>query len=100
MVWPHTRLEQYRKEGKAPPMPTITAGQYLIDALLKLGACKPGAMGGEVPVEWLDVVAFSMATRAVSEAWEMEALHTMSGAYCEGKELGRDVFSKSPMEQG
>lgn len=80
-------------------MPTLSAGQYLIDALHKMGASKAGAMGGEMPVEWLDIVAFSMATREVSEAWEMEALHRMSGAYCEGKELGRNVFAKSPMDQ-
>ena len=99
-VWPHSRLEQYRKEGKTPPMPTITAGQYLIDALLKMGPTKAGGMGGEMPVEWLDIFAFSMSTRDVGEPWEMEALHQMSGAYLEGKTEGQNVFSKPPMERG
>lgn len=56
-------------------------------------------MGAEIPVEWPDIVAFSIATRRITEPWEFELIYQMGVAYCEGKSDGRDVFSKPPIER-
>lgn len=97
--WPHTRLEQYRKEGREPPFPKIQHGHHLINALFEVGPTKHGAMGGEEPVGWLDVDAYARLTEEITEPWEARALIEMSRAYLNGKRSGTDVLSIPPLER-
>lgn len=83
-------------EGRTPKPVEISAGQYLLEALFEAGPSKPGAMGGELPLEWLDVWAYMQATQAVSEPWEARALVQMSSAYVYEKAAGASVFSIEP----
>jgi len=89
-------MQHYIDVGRKPPLVTLAAGQYLLDALMEAGPAKHDPMGGERPLEWIDLWAYSQTTRAVTEPWEFEALIRMSRAYVEGKVKGANPLAKAP----
>ena len=99
-AWGYNRAGSYPRMGQPVPWPQIDAGQYMIDALMDAGPTKPAPMGGDVPLDWLDISAFMGATGDITEPWEAKTLKRMSAAYWQGREEGKDVFSIAPMERG
>lgn len=95
-----SRLQQYQKAKKQPPIIELRAGQYLLDAMFKLRPTRPQPMGGVRPVDWPEVTAFSAGSQRVSEPWELELLIDMAEAYVEGLEAGKNPLSKPPSEWG
>jgi hypothetical protein len=93
-------MQHYIDAGRQPPLVTLKAGQYLLDALMEAGPSKQDAMGGEGPLGWIDVWAYGQATQAIAEPWEFEALSRMSRAYVEGKIKGTHPLGIAPMDQG
>lgn len=87
-------------QGIDPPVVEIAVGGYLLDALFEAGPGKPGAMGGELPLEWPDVWSYMQATQAIAEPWEARALMGMSTGYVEEKLAGADLLRKAPVERG
>jgi hypothetical protein len=77
----------------------ISAGGYLLDALFEAGPDKPGAMGGDLPLEWPDVWAYMQATQAIVEPWEARALREMSIAYADEKCAATDLLRKAPTDR-
>lgn len=88
----------YLDHGIDPPLVKITEGHYLWEAFRAIGIGKSGAMGMG-PLEWIDIYAFSQATRQVSESWELELLYEMSQAYFRELERGKNPFAKSPLDK-
>lgn len=81
-------------------MVDITVGGYLFEAFIDAGRSKPGAMGGDIPLDWRDIRAFRLETQAIAEPWEARALVSMSLAYVSEKAAGVDPRHRSPMEAG
>lgn len=94
-----SRMKGYIDAGREPPLPKIEAGQYLVDAMLTLGPIRSMPMGGVRATDWPEIWPFMQATKAVTETWEVEALHAMCGAFAKGLETGKNPFAKSPMER-
>ncbi|MFP4239515.1 MAG: hypothetical protein ACLFRZ_09435, partial [Rhodosalinus sp.] len=93
---PKSRMQHYTDAGRPPPLVPLSAGQYLLEALIEAGPSKHDAMGGETALTWLDLWAYGQATQAVTEPWEFEALSRMSRAYVEGKMKGAHPLAKPP----
>jgi hypothetical protein len=91
-----SRSQMYRDEGKTPPVESVPAGSYLIEALFAAGPSMSGAMGGEAPLSWSEIHAFMAATSTITEPWEAQALFDMSRAYVRGKDVGRNPFGIYP----
>ena len=53
-------------------------------------------MGGQSPVSWTEINAYSIASQNIYDAWEKEAIRKMSENYCSWIHKGKDVNSKSP----
>lgn len=95
--WPHNRARQLEIEGRDYGMPEIEAGQYLLDALMHAGPSIIDPMGNERPLSWVEIAAYQMATRRITEPWEAETLADLSRAYLEGKAQGTDPLGMSPV---
>ena len=91
------RLADYLDNDLDPPLVEIIAGQHIWQAFVALGIYKHGGMG-PLPLEWIDIWAYSQATGRVTEPWELETLHEMSGAYLANLERGKDPFARSPVD--
>lgn len=92
-------MQHYLDAGREPPLVSLIAGQYLVEALMEAGPSKPDAMGGESSLGWADLWAYGQATQAISEPWEFAALSRMSRAYVEGKAAGVNPLAKAPTDQ-
>jgi hypothetical protein len=79
-------------------MVQLDAGEYLLDALMKLGFCAIAPMIGPAPHSYGNVFDFARATQRIDEPWEIEALVDMSSAYCRGLNRGKNPFAKSPLQ--
>lgn len=90
-------MQLYKEAGAKPPLVEIKAGTYLWDAFRSIGIGKTGGFGAS-PLEWIDIWAYSQATRRVSEPWELETLYEMSAAYFRELERGKNPFAKSPLD--
>jgi hypothetical protein len=84
--------------GQPLPLVELDAGEYLLEALMKLGFCSQAPMGGALPCGYGEVYDFARATSRVDEGWEIETLVDMSSAYCRGLQRGKNPFAKSPMQ--
>lgn len=76
-------------------MPPVSAGEYLISALVEIGFVESGA-NGPTPVSWRELTAYGDATGEVSKPWEFRTLRAMSVAYLDGHSIGRDDFGIPP----
>lgn len=94
MAWLHThpeagdgkpdalsRMQQIERDGGTPQLPPVTA-QYLCDALLSVGLCQPGAMGGAMPLAATELAAWCQGTATPLAPWEFAAVLAASKAYC------------------
>lgn len=79
-------------------MPAISAGQYLIEAMQKLGPVRSNGMGLG-PTDWDIIHPFALATGRLVEGWEMETLADMCVGYHAELQAGENPFALSPMEQ-
>lgn len=95
-----TRLERKKQNGIEPRFVELEAGDYLLDALVRMGLCLNDPMTGQTALPYADILAFSNATGRISEPWEMEALHDMSRAYLEGLAYGARNVRTEPIDMG
>lgn len=56
-------------------------------------------MNGEAPIEWPDIAAYMLATKAITERWEAVTLRDMSNAYAQGKNDGKDPMADPPEDK-
>lgn len=93
-----SRVEIFKEfGGPGSPLPDVGPGQYLVEAFKTMRFAKTGPMGGLLPQEWGDVLAFAQATEAVSEPWEIATLHEMSQAYV--NEYGKELATIAPVDR-
>ncbi|MFC3180451.1 hypothetical protein [Cypionkella sinensis] len=78
-------------------MPDLDAGQYLVDAMFKMGPTISTGMD-EVAADWITIDAFARGTGRISEPWEFEALFEMCAAYFQGWRAGVEPLAMSPVE--
>lgn len=102
--WLHSKPKGYKNTrlalyGKPRGIEKGIDGEYLLDALFIVGPTDWRG-GEESPITWSELLAYGMATGSVTEAWEYEAVMSMSRAYYRAKNEGiADVFSIPPVER-
>lgn len=79
-------------------IPEIEQGQYLVDAMWKLGPVRNYGLG-EIPTDWPEIHAFARCTECISEVWEFEALAEMCRGYVSAKAAGVGSFAVAPVDQ-
>lgn len=96
-TWETNRLQQLLLEREPLLLPVLDAGQYLVDAMFKMG---PTVSTGfeEVAADWVCIDAFARSTGRISEPWEFEALFDMCSAYYHGWCAGASPLAMSPVE--
>lgn len=77
----------------------VAEGEYLLKAMRDAGAMVRNDMEGERALNWSEVYAYAKATKQIEKPWELEIVHNLSRAFVEGKALGSDPLSISPIEQ-
>ena len=85
--------------GQEPRYVALAAGEYIMNAFIELGMRKADPMVGHMPLGYADVFQFSQATRKITEAWELEAVVSMSKAYCQGLEYGSRNVRREPIDE-
>lgn len=93
-------MERMHSEGIEPRFVSIDAGDYILAAFVKMGMYSNGAMGGQVPLSYTDILAFSQATNDITESWELQAVAEMSRAYLEGLAHGSKNVKNEPIDIG
>lgn len=91
-----TRLQMFG--GERVGIEAGIEGEYLLDALFTVGPTQWRG-GEESAVEWSELLAYGKATLAVSEAWEYEAVMSMSRAYLQAKREGKDIHAMAPVDR-
>ena len=92
-----TRLDAFKGEPQGID-PDIEGG-YLIEALFEVGPTQ-FVSGAELPIAWSELLAYSIATGDLPEAWERRAVMSMSKAYLRAKVEGAaDVFCAQPVDR-
>jgi hypothetical protein len=82
------------KKGGDTGLPIDRAAQHWMRVLLDLGPMADGK-----PQSWAEIKAFAEATGKAELGQEVELLHKMCHAYCEGRMvIGADVFGIAPSE--
>lgn len=84
--------------GDPITMPEVGAFEYVWQAFLEMGPVTLTAEGDE-PVSWAEAHAFALATRLVTEGWEIALLHRMSRDYLIERQTRTDALDMSPLEQ-
>jgi len=100
--WPHNRLHQLQKIEKRDPaefIPRPGVGGYLIEMLFDMGASKSAPMGGNQPLDWIDVWAYTSVMGQDLEPWEARAVMDMSIAYVRMNEEGKNPLSIMPIRR-
>lgn len=92
-----SRLARARRLREPLGLPELDGGQYLVDAMFRLGPTRSTGLG-EAPADWPEIDAFARATGRISEPWEAEALFDMCRAYHAAREAGTDPLAMSPAE--
>lgn len=96
-TWDLNRLQQLQREREPLLLPDLEAGQYLVDAMFKMGPTISTGMD-EVAADWITIDAFARGTCRISEPWEFEALFEMCTAYYQGWRAGAEPLAMSPVE--
>jgi hypothetical protein len=78
-------------------LPQIGVGEYLIDAMFRLGPVRNNGMSVSAP-DWSEIEAFSRVTGRISEPWEAEVLYDMCHGYYGALIAGEDPLAMSPVE--
>jgi hypothetical protein len=86
-----------RAEENGIQLPELTAGQYLVDAMLMLGPIRSTGMGPR-PTDWPEIEAFARLTGRISEPWEAETLHAMCLEYVAEYQCGDQLLRRPPMD--
>ena len=94
-----SRAKQYQDAGHPPPFVPVQACGYLMDALIEAGPVKSDGMGNRVPLDWVDIKAYTDLTGAVTEPWEAAILRRMSAAFAQGMQEGKSPFSIPPTDR-
>lgn len=92
-------MAQLKRERRPYDIPELEAGDYIIAALFEAGPTIPNPMGGELPLDWATVWAYSQATEKISEPWEFTVLINASQAYAEWRQIGKDFLAIPPGER-
>lgn len=79
-------------------MPDNAAGQYLVDAMMRMGPSR-AAMEGERAADWPEIDAFSRCTGALLDGWEMETVWRMAQEYTMERRNGKDPLCIPPVER-
>lgn len=95
--WPHSRHAQLEQEKRSTALPDLGPFSYLIKALLECGITQPMHGGGEIPLPWAEISAYSWSTGKLAEPWERIVVRKASVAYLEGKRDGRSPLAVSPL---
>lgn len=93
-----SRADDYRAAGLPVPFMQVGAGAYLWDALFEAGPIKRTGMGDTMPLEWVDLVAYSEGSGTVSPGEELRILRAMSRAFLDGLRAGENPLSKDPRD--
>ena len=91
-----SRITVLRRRGEPVPLPELDGGEYLVEAMLRLGPMRQTGFGLR-PADWTEIDAFVRLTQRVSEPWEAEALFEMCAGYCAAYEAGEDLLAEAPM---
>ena len=75
-----SRFEKLAKNNLSPVFPDLESGSYLLDIMSDMGYSKPGAMG-MIPLDWLDIKAFSDLTGIMFSKDESILIKKLSEAY-------------------
>ena len=86
-----------QKEHEPLGLPILDAGDYLIEAMFKMGPTVSTGLD-VAPADWVVIEAFARATDRISEPWEFDALFDMCAAYHQGLQAGADPFAMPPVE--
>lgn len=97
--WPFTRGGFYEAKGIDPPSVDLDAGQYLLSAMIEMGAVERDGMGNMLPLRWETLWAYAQATGDLAEPWEFRAIRTMSEAFINGAHSGIHPASIPPVER-
>lgn len=90
-------LKRYRRLRQPLGLPELDGGEYLIDAMFRLGPIRADGMGLR-PADWPEIDAFARLTRRLSAPWEFEALFDMCAGYFAAHEAGQDPLAMSPVQ--
>jgi len=84
------RYDAYRQAGRTPPVVNAGPADYLLRALMEVGPrC----------VTWQEALAYSQASRTVTEPWEVAALVRLAEEFERGMQIGRSPFGIAPADQ-
>lgn len=87
-----------QQEQAETGLPELSAGAYLVDAMMVMGPTRSNGMG-EVPADWDVILPFVSVTGRLSESWEIETLADMCRVYARGKVEGENPLSIPPVER-
>lgn len=90
-------LKRYQRLKQPLGLPRIEAGEYLLEAMFRLGPMRNSGMAATAP-DWAEIQAFARLTGRISEPWEAEALFDMCQGYNEAREAGENPLAISPAE--
>ena len=76
----------------------LLGADHMMDALKGIGFFEESDSGRR-PVSWREMRSYAKATKDIREPWEFRALFGMSRAYCEGLQLGENVWAKFPWHE-
>lgn len=79
-------------------MPELAGGDYLLDAMQRLGPIRATEAGPRA-ADWPEIHAFAAATGAITEPWEAQAMRDMCRAYLDGLTTGAEPLSIAPVER-
>lgn len=90
------RITVLQRRGLPVPLPALDGGEYLVEAMLRLGPMRQTGFGLR-PADWAEIDAFARLTGRVTEPWEAEVLFEMCAGYCAEYEAGEDLAADPPM---
>ena len=93
-----TRQAELEAEGLPLRLPEIREGLYLLEAWMEAGPTMQAGMG-DAPLDWVAIDAFARCTGAVTERWEMQAIHRMSRLYMAELTAGSSKWRKPPVDR-
>lgn len=97
--WPETRLAHAVKTGAPTGLPDLGPGQYLAEAMMRLGPVKSDGMGLR-SADWPEIDAFARVTGRIGDPWEAETLFDMCRAYLRESQAGEDPLAIAPVDRG
>jgi hypothetical protein len=88
-------MKELNDLGLSPSFPDIKKGRELTNMLFQIGVYKQG-FSGIVPVDWVDIKAWSDLTGVVLTGEEARILRKLSEDYCQQFSTSKHITTKSP----